>query len=268
MYTLPHLKEKGELTESVLTRQYKEICENFRSHEEYHSYNVRINADKIKRAEAIIDFCKKKNVKKILSIGSGGSITEIEIKNKLPHIEMICTDFVPYICDKLSELYKNIQFRVFDMRTDDPSILGNNFDMVLFCGSDYVMTNDEYIKILKDFNKMGIKYVYIVTSPYINILEKINQICINGLRIIGILINYTSLNDGRLANALRGRKIGLFHGYLRDFKELKMIFNEAGYEMIQRQYTGITGLSAFPVLTARNVNILLELKLNLIKHIN
>lgn len=262
IYTLGlnDIKKKGDLTADLLTQAYKKNCGNYKSCEEYRSYNLKTNSDKIHRAGPIIEFCKKNHIKKILSIGSGGAVTEIEIKDKLQNIEMVCTDYVDYICDKLSELHKDITFRVFDMKIDDPQTLGNNFDMVLFCGSDYVMNNKEYIRLLKRFDSMGIKYIYIVTSPYISALEKIKQISINVLRIIGILINYSGMRDGRVSNAMRGIRKGLFHGYMRDIKELKMIFNETGYEINHKQYTGVSKSNILPALCATHVNILLKIK--------
>lgn len=79
------------------------------------------------------------------------------------------------------------------------------------------------------------------------------------MRTIGIVINFTSLKEGKIYNILRGIRKGLFHGYLRDFKELKLIFVEASYRIINKHYEGVTKMPYFPSLTAKYVNIILEL---------
>lgn len=260
MYTLSHsdIINEGELTISIQTLSRENKWGHFTSDTEYLLYHAKTESQKMERAKPLIEFCKTNGIKNILSLGSGDSITEIMTKKKLKEIELVCTDYDPFICSELRKLFTDIDFKVFDMKRDNPHIFGNNYDMALFCGSDYVMNNTEYLRLLSNLNEMGIKYVYIINSPFINLVEKIRQITMNILRIIGIVINHTTLKDGRLQRALTGKKKGIFHGYSRDIKELNMIHKKSNYDQIIRKFRGVSSLKYMPILTASSVDIILE----------
>lgn len=266
LYTSDHgdLINEGELTASIQARTRENRWRNFRSKEEYLSFNAKMAPEHMERIEHLIEFCKFKHIKDILSLGSGESIDEITLKKKLNDVKLVCTDHDSFICRKLSELCNDIDFKVFDMKRDNPYILGNSFDMVLFCGSDYVMNNAEYLKLLSNLNAMGIKYIYIINSPYLNVVEKTKQIARNILRIIGILVNYTTLNYSRepiisfLQYALTDRKKGIFHGYQRDIKELNMIYKKSNYDIIYTKFRLYSSFKYIKILTARSVDIILE----------
>ena len=260
MHTLAHsnLIHEGELTVSIQTLSRENAWGHFTSDNEYLLHYAKTEPQKMERAKPLIEFCKTNGIKNILSLGSGESITEITLKNELNNAKLICTDYDPFICSELSKLFTDIDFKVFDMKRDDPHIFGDNFDMVLFCGSDYVMNNAEYLELLSNLNEMGIKYIYIIFSPYISLVEKVRQIAINMLRITGIFVNYTTLNDGRLQRALTGRKKGILHGYSRDLKELNMIYKKSNYDILSKKFGGVSSLKYLPILTASSVDIILE----------
>lgn len=217
---------KNKLTLEIQTQSRKEEW-NFQSKEEYLSYHQR-EKEKIERTWHLIQFCKERNIKSILSIGAGESITEITLKKYLPNIEITCTDYDPFICKKLSDLFGDINFKVFDMKKDDLTHLGEHFDLITFFGSAYVMKNDEYTKLFKKLHKFTPRYIYML-EPYLVLKQRIYHIMWYAYQAVKIVFNRSpsSISNG-----------GLVHGYIRDIKEYVRIFKESGFKIKYKKHAG------------------------------
>ena len=233
MYTKsldPKYHDGRALTKEIQVESRKKTWRNFSSGEEYYEYYKFKEPEKVERTEDLIYFCKKNNIKNVLSIGAGESLTEITLKYALPDIQIMCTDYDLFICSKLEELFKEIEFKEFNMKKPDFSVFKAQYDLILFLGSSYVMNNQEYISLFKSFHRLNPKFVYIMIYSYIPIKDKINEIKGHLAQTFKIVTGYTTSKDLDPP--------GVFHGYARDSHELKEIYRCSGWRAVQLKYLG------------------------------
>ena len=109
----------------------------------------------------IIEFIKKNNIKKIVSIGSNFPIQEYYISKKTG-AEILCYDFDKTMIKYSKIIFKDkISIQFYDMNTSLNNIikLNHDIDSVIFFQTLYIFNSKQYVKYLEEVNNLKIKYI-------------------------------------------------------------------------------------------------------------
>lgn len=110
--------------------------------------------------EFLIDYIKKNNFKNIVSFGAGCCAMECLIKEALPDVTVVATDFETRMINKVKPFLKEITCVPFDFYKDDvgdlQNHLGINFDFAFFSASAYAMDEVHFLQMFRRLNECGI----------------------------------------------------------------------------------------------------------------
>ena len=177
---------------------------------------------------AIIQFIKKNNIKKIVSIGSNYPIQEYFISKKTG-AEILCYDFDKTVIKNSKIIFKDkISTQFYDMNTHLSNIIepNHNIDCIIFFQSLYIFNSKQYVKYLQEVN--NIKIQYIIDSASISPLKLILRTMISRLikfPIKKLLFKFFPNSDKFY--------IGKFHGYTRTKSTIIKIYNDSNLKIIK-----------------------------------
>ncbi len=157
----------------------------------------------------------------VVSLGSGPCVVEYLLSLIVPaQVRIIASDFDEYSIKKAEEFFKNIIPLKFDLFEDDfstiPNILGSTPDIVVMFGSSYVMDDKQFIELFSSLRKNGVKEVVDMYSGFITWRMYLKYLLIPGLPI------FTNWH-----------KKGKFHGFARSKRELRRLYRESGFKIIE-----------------------------------
>ena len=176
----------------------------------------------------IIEFIKKNDIKKIVSIGSGFPIQEYYISKKTG-AEILCYDFDKAIIKYSKIIFKDkISIQFYDMNTSLNNIIKQNHDIdcAIFLQTLYIFNSKQYVKYLEEVNNLKIKYI--IDYPSIISLQIILKTKVSRLirfPIKKLLIKFFPNLDKFY--------IGKFHGYSRTKSSLIKIYNASNLKIIK-----------------------------------
>ncbi len=112
------------------------------------------NSKKLDALGLVLDFCKRKKVKSVLSLGAGPGVLEYFL-NEMTGINVIAADYDRFLCKKANDLlgsatrgFKSIEFDFY--KDDLASIVKNNHvDLIVMFGSGCSMDDERYLHFLK-----------------------------------------------------------------------------------------------------------------------
>ncbi len=178
IYTEHHaelIKEKGysntvskrvdaSLAEALLRKTYPNIEEL--NVAQYIVAYLKANLLKINILESLLSFLKDKNIKRIISIGSGEAVLEYFLieyaKIEKLDLKIYCTDLSDLHVRTSNRFFPELVFLKFDFTKD--SVLNiiekcGDVDAVISFGSFYVMNDCEFNRFLVDVSDAKIQYI-------------------------------------------------------------------------------------------------------------
>ena len=176
----------------------------------------------------IIQFIKKNNIKRIVSIGSYYPIKEYYISKKTG-VEILCYDFDKPIIKNSKIIFKDkISIQFYDMNTHLSNIIepNHNIDCIIFFQSLYIFNSKEYVKFLEEVNKLKIQYI--IDCASITPLKLFLRSMI--ARLIKFPIKILLLKFFPNSNKFY---IGKFHGYSRTKSSIIKIYNILNLKIIK-----------------------------------
>ena len=176
----------------------------------------------------IIQFIKKNDIKKIVSIGSNYPIQEYFISKKTG-AEILCYEFDKTVIKNSKIIFKDkISIQFYDMNTHLSNIIepNHNINCIIFLQSLYIFNSKQYVKYLKEVNNNKIQYI--IDKASISPLKKILR------NKISILIKFPikKLLFKFFPNSEKFY-IGKFHGYSRTKSVLIKIYNDSNLKIIK-----------------------------------
>lgn len=177
---------------------------------------------------AIIEFIKKNDIKKIVSIGSNYPIQEYFISKKTG-AEILCYDFNKTVIRNSKIIFKDkISIQFYDMNTHLSKIIepNHNIDCIIFFESLYIFNSKQYAKYLEEVN--DIKIQYIIDKASIIPLNLFLRTMISRLikfPIKKVLFKFFPNSDKFY--------IGKFHGYSRTKSTLMEIYKNLNIKIIK-----------------------------------
>ena len=197
---------------------------------EYHLLNFKDLYKRVLQHKAdlleIIEFIKKNNIKKIVSIGSNFPIQEYFIMKKTG-AEILCYDFDKTIIEYSKIIFKDkISIQFYDMNTSLNNIIKQNHDLdcVIFFQTLYIFNTKQYIKYLEEVSNLKIKYIIdyaSITSLQIIFKTKVS-------RLIKFPIKKLLFKFFPNSNKFY---IGRFHGYSRTKSSLTKIYDASNLKI-------------------------------------
>lgn len=199
---------------------------------EYHLLKFKDLYKKIMQSKAdlleIIQFIKKNDIKKLVSIGSYFPIQEYYISKKTG-AEILCYDFDKAIIKYSKIIFKDkISIQFYDMNTSLNNIIKPNHDIdcIIFFQSLYIFNSKKYEKYLREVNNLKIKYI--IDNASITPLQIIFKTKISRLIKFPIKILLFKLFPN-----LEKFYVGKFHGYSRTKSSLVKIYNVSNLKIIK-----------------------------------
>jgi len=199
----------------------------FDSKEDYINHFFLENPKALEQIPFIINFIKHHNLNNIYSLGSGTCVLEFLISNSISsNRNIFASDYDSFLISKAQEFLisksKNLNIFKFDFFEDDINEIMadmSNPDLVIFFGSAYVMNDEQYIKLLRNLKKSGVKYIIDFYAGFIDKKQFYKNLVKN---ILNPLINFVYRNN-----------LGKFHGYGRDKKALRDIYKLSNLTLIK-----------------------------------
>lgn len=176
----------------------------------------------------IIQFIKKNDIKKIVSIGSSYPIQEYYISKKAG-VEILCYDFDKTKIKNSKLIFKDkifIQFYDMNMPLSNVIQPNHNINCIIFLQSLYVFNRNQYAKYLGEVNNLKIQYIIDKASikPTLEILRtKISRII--KFPIKTLLLKFFPNSDKF--------HLGKFHGYSRNKSNLLKIYDDLNLKIIK-----------------------------------
>lgn len=199
--------------------------------------------------EFLIDYIKKNNFKNVVSFGAGSCAMEYLIKEALPNINLVATEYEIRMVETVKPFFKEITCIPFDFFKDDvdnlQKELGINFDFAFFSASAYAMDDDCFIKFFRSLNDCGIHDIVDNSGGIVFHKRYPGPFLFrffNGIKYVlreDIPVKY--IPDGRP------------FGYGRTIPELRKLYRQAGYDVIDEPKIGTT-IYYFSVLKSTSAN--------------
>tara|TARA_Y100000590_G_C15611904_1_gene974151 strand:+ start:342 stop:947 length:606 start_codon:yes stop_codon:yes gene_type:complete len=165
-------KEHSALTEIELKDNILKSKSNLLKHW-FHS-----EKNKLDSLTYLIKYIKENSLNNILSLGSGTCVFEYLLKKSLPETyKVTATDFDSFYIEKGKEFFPELKIYNFDFF--DGSFkeffgeLNEEYDLVYFLGSSYVMDYREFLNLLTSIKEFNVKKVIDFHAGYISFLESI-----------------------------------------------------------------------------------------------
>jgi hypothetical protein len=190
---------------------------------EYIRNFILTNHKKLLSLEYLIEFINNHRYTNVLSLGSGQCVIEHMLSYSIPTgSHVVATDIDPVCLKNSGEHFKNIITIGFDFNTDTidriSETTGIKFEVAYFMGSAYVMTDEQYVCMLRQLKINGVKHIIDFQPAFVPYLKL-------PITILGELKN-------RVFKSYRGR----FHGYERTRGHLRQIYKRAGLTIEEEPY--------------------------------
>lgn len=212
----------GQVTAREMAYQFEKMHKrHFRTKESLISWYLTQNDKKLLALSFLIRYCYENGYKNILSLGAGSCVLEYFLKCALPKgAKVVATDFNPFLIKKAKLFFKSIVPLKFDFLKEDLDGLLKrlkiSFDVAVFFGSAYVMDDSDFVRLLRKLKKSGIKKIVDFHVAYIPPYK------------IPIIVLSKILNKLKHLH-----QEGKFYGYERTRGELRRLYRQAGFNLIQ-----------------------------------
>lgn len=181
-----------------------------------------------KALSVIIQFIKKNDIKKIVSIGSNVPVKEYYISKKTG-AEILCYDYDETVIKNSNIIFKDkIHVQFYDMNTSLSNIIkpNHNIDCIFFFQSLYIFNSKQYFNYLEEVNNLKIKYI--IDKASITPLKNILRTMISRLIKFPIKILLFKFFPN-----LDKFYIGKLHGYSRTKSTLIKIYYDLNLKIIK-----------------------------------
>jgi ubiquinone/menaquinone biosynthesis C-methylase UbiE len=169
--------------------------------------------------EFLIKYIVKNKIKNVISLGSGTSTFEYELKNQLSNVNITATDYDLFFIENAKKYFPELISIQFDFIKDNINVLNLDFDLVIFMGSLYVLTDNQIIKLFNQLKQSGVKKIIDFHAGYIPYRYIPQYIVGDILRRLNLIKTYR----------------GKWHGYGRTKYELDRL-----YKKLENKYNIIT----------------------------
>jgi len=210
----------------------KRYAERFRSKDSLISWYLSENERKLPALDFLTKYIKEKNFSNILSLGAGPCVLEYLLKSALPELKVVATDYDSLFIRKAKILLPEIipiEFDFFkDKIADLWASLGIRFDIAVFFGSSYVMDDPQFVNLFRGLKDAGVKRVIDFCGGYMDLKEVVCSALLPVRR------------SASLRKLFRKPPLNLrkFHGYARSRGELRRLYREAGFSVLQERPIG------------------------------
>ena len=163
LYTKSHntkLLRKHTKNKSTFTSEEKSNISFKENHLLKFKHLYKIVLERKEELLEIIQFIKKNNIKKIVSIGSHYPIQEYFISKKTD-AEILCYDFDKTVIKNYKIIFNNISVQFYDMNNHLSNIIkpNHNIDCIIFFESLYIFNSKQYAKYLEQVKNIKIQYI-------------------------------------------------------------------------------------------------------------
>ena len=178
----------------------------------------------------LIDYIKKNNFKNIVSFGSGSCSMECLIKQALPGVTVVATEYENKMVETVKPFFKELTIIQYDLYKDNiwdlQDRLDIDFDFAFFSASAYVMDKERFVEVFKSLNDNGIHDVVDNSGGVVDDKRSFGW-------FLHRLYNaaYYMLHE-ELKHDLKYIPINRPYGYGRTVKDLRRLYNKAGYDVI------------------------------------
>ena len=135
--------------------------------ESYISWYLQKHPHKLIILAFLIKHIKENNFKNILSLGSGCCVLEYLLKLSLPDLKVVASDNNSYLIKTAQTLFPNITVLEFDFCQWHYSLLDGKFDVAVFFGSSYMMSEDTMTRQLRSLKMCRIKHIVIFEAGFL-----------------------------------------------------------------------------------------------------
>ena len=178
---------------------------------------------KEKLLNTIIHRAKKGNYRNILSIGSGNCVDEWRLKKCLGiNFNITASDYDTHLISQSKVFFPEIKIIFFDFEKSDLSELKNDYDLIYFSRSLYVLDDQEFVILLKAIKKAGVKEIIDLHGGIQKKSDPLRIIIKDSVKTFFRPFNFEI------------RKKGKFHGYSRSEKDLIALYEKCGWNVSQK----------------------------------
>lgn len=153
------------------------------------------------------------NHRNVLSIGAGPCVFEHFLKSLLPDCSISAIDYNEMLMEQAGRYFPEIDTYHADMKHLDRE--PGCYDIAYFLNSSYVMTNEEYVVLLKKLHDAGVKTIVDFTTA---------------------IIPWYNIPETTLRSVLPQK--GKMHGYCRTTREFERIYTLAGWSIKDERELG------------------------------
>lgn len=147
-------------------------------------------------------YLMKLHIESVLSLGCGDCLHEFALKYETPQVNIIATDYDPFVIERVKELFPEIdRAEVFDITKDDFSQYKGQCEAILMIGVDYTLSRSEMLSLFRRVKETGARHLIIIRS------------CISIRRAL----------IGKAYLAMGYHPPGRFHGWARTRGEFKKL---------------------------------------------
>ena len=162
-------------------------------------------------------------------MGAGELVLEYLLKLALSgDSKVVGCDFNSLFIRRAQEFFPEIDSFKFDFFNDSIEKIqhkyNNNFDLVIFLGSAYVMDDDKFIEHFKNLKISGAKQIIDFHAGYMSFKSAMNIIFLNPIKHNNMLRKIFGKSP---MSSYKGK----FHGYLRDRYEIRKLYKRSGLKL-------------------------------------
>ena len=126
-------------------------------------------------AKKLVKILKKNNINRVVSLGVGKGILEWHIKNQMPEVYMICTDYATEGIEQLKKVFpKCDEILRYDMLKGDYSVWENTLVLMYRISTEF--TKREWMDVFFRMHKGGIKRIIFVPTELLTLKIMIKEI--------------------------------------------------------------------------------------------
>lgn len=180
------------------------------------------NIQKLDAVGQVVDFIRKKQIKRVLSVGAGPGVLEYFIKELTEETVIYAGDYDSFLVENGQKLLgcDRLSFFLFDFYNDDIREICNKkeIELIVMFGASCSMDDETYIKFLLECKKSPVKYVISHEAGVISSKE--------ALRRFAKRLYYAI---GRFFRKEAPRGLTAIHAYWVTERILKKIYSKGGW---------------------------------------
>jgi len=184
----------------------------------------------------LIDYIKKNNFKSVISFGAGFCGMEYLIKEALPDVNIVATEYEECMINAVKPFYKNMTCCTFDFFKDDigdlKDNLGMDFDFAFFSASAYAMNDTQFLQMFRRLNECGIHDVIDNSGGVLYHKRYVRWYMHRLINAAYYLLNEELKYEASYIPENRP------YGYGRTIPELRKFYRKAGYDVIDEPKIG------------------------------